>query len=84
VITIFDHRGCQRGGPNKEYTGPASNDQDDEMCVKVLNPIIPYKTNLAVAQVSLQMQLRPQPFTVKISRIALHVRYGRGSSVQAS
>jgi len=34
-IAIFDHRGCQRGGPNREYTGPASNDQDDEMCVGV-------------------------------------------------
>ena len=56
VITIFDHRGCQRGGPNKEYTGPASNDQDDEMCVKVQNPIIPYKPNLAVAQVSFSMR----------------------------
>ena len=27
VITIFDHRGCQRGGPNKEYSGPQSGDQ---------------------------------------------------------
>jgi len=35
VITIFDHRGCQRGGPNKEYTGRKANGQDDEMCVKV-------------------------------------------------
>lgn len=35
VITIFDHRGCNRGGPNKEYTGGKSGDQDDEMMVKV-------------------------------------------------
>ena len=34
-IAIFDHRGCQRGGPNKEYTGEKSGDQDDEMCVGV-------------------------------------------------
>eukprot|EP00277_Geminigera_cryophila_P032722 CAMPEP_0173125904 /NCGR_PEP_ID=MMETSP1102-20130122/56731_2 /TAXON_ID=49646 /ORGANISM="Geminigera sp., Strain Caron Lab Isolate" /LENGTH=137 /DNA_ID=CAMNT_0014034935 /DNA_START=191 /DNA_END=601 /DNA_ORIENTATION=- len=38
VITIFDHRGCQRGSDNKEYTGPKSGDQDDEMLVKVGNP----------------------------------------------
>ena len=35
VILIMDHRGCQRGGPNKEYKGATSGDQDDEMCVKV-------------------------------------------------
>ena len=35
VITIFDHRGCNRGGPNKEYSGEPANSQDDEMCVKV-------------------------------------------------
>ena len=35
VITIFDHRGCNRGGANKEYTGAKAGGQDDEMCVKV-------------------------------------------------
>ena len=35
VILIMDHRGCQRGGPNNEYKGAKSGDQDDEMCVKV-------------------------------------------------
>ena len=35
VITIFDHRGCNRGGENKEYTGGKANGQDDEMLVKV-------------------------------------------------
>ena len=35
VILVMDHRGCQRGGPNKEYKGEKSGDQDDEMCVKV-------------------------------------------------
>ena len=35
LITIFDHRGCQRGGPNSEYTGGKTGDQDDEMMVKV-------------------------------------------------
>ena len=27
IITVFDHRGCKRGGPNKEYTGPRAGDQ---------------------------------------------------------
>ena len=35
MITIFDHRGCNRGGENKEYTGGKANGQDDEMLVKV-------------------------------------------------
>ena len=35
VITVFDHRGCQRGGPDKEYKGAKANSADDEMCVKV-------------------------------------------------
>ena len=35
VITIFDHRGCQRGGPDTEYKGAKANSKDDEMCVKV-------------------------------------------------
>jgi hypothetical protein len=34
-IQVFDHRGCQRGGPNKEYKGAPSGDSDDEMCVGV-------------------------------------------------
>ena len=59
VITILDHRGCVRGGANKEYTGPLANDQDDEMCVKVANPIIPLRTNGALAQVSLSFLSLP-------------------------
>ena len=35
VITIFDHRGCKRGGPDTEYKGAKANSKDDEMCVKV-------------------------------------------------
>ena len=35
VILIMDHRGCNRGGANKEYTGAKAGNQDDEMCVKV-------------------------------------------------
>ena len=35
VITIFDHRGCKRGGPDGEYKGLKANSADDEMCVKV-------------------------------------------------
>ncbi len=34
-------RGCKRGGPNKEYTGPKANGQDDEMCIKVQSVVIP-------------------------------------------
>eukprot|EP00961_Rhodomonas_salina_P048142 646612-Rhodomonas_salina.1 len=33
IITVFDHRGCSRAP--KEYVGKKSNDQNDEMCVKV-------------------------------------------------
>lgn len=33
LIQIFDHRGCSR--PKTEYTGKASGDDNDEMCVKV-------------------------------------------------
>jgi hypothetical protein len=53
VITIFDHRGCNRGGPNKEYTGPKSGDSDDEMCVKVALPIIQVSGAQSTAQVTL-------------------------------
>ena len=35
VITIFEHRGCNRGAENTEYTGDASGGIDDEMCVKM-------------------------------------------------
>ena len=35
IITVFDHRGCQRGGPDTEYKGAKANSKDDEMCVKV-------------------------------------------------
>ena len=31
----MDHRGCNRGGPNKEYFGIKANGPEDEMCVKV-------------------------------------------------
>ena len=34
VIAILDHRGCT-AHKNQEYRGPASGDQDDEMCVVV-------------------------------------------------
>lgn len=35
VITVFDHRGCNRGGPNKEYSGAKANGMEDEQCLKV-------------------------------------------------
>jgi hypothetical protein len=37
VITVFDHRGCNRGSENKEYRGKLTEGQDDEMLVKVAN-----------------------------------------------
>jgi hypothetical protein len=37
AITIMDHRGCTAHA-NKEYTGPAANAIEDEMCVVVRNP----------------------------------------------
>jgi hypothetical protein len=33
-ITVFDHRGCAEH-ENKEYTGPKSGDENDEMLVEV-------------------------------------------------
>ena len=47
VITIFDHRGCQRGGPNKEYFGIKANGIEDEMCVKVQSLKIAMNQNAA-------------------------------------
>eukprot|EP00277_Geminigera_cryophila_P043966 CAMPEP_0173076524 /NCGR_PEP_ID=MMETSP1102-20130122/12478_1 /TAXON_ID=49646 /ORGANISM="Geminigera sp., Strain Caron Lab Isolate" /LENGTH=154 /DNA_ID=CAMNT_0013946429 /DNA_START=81 /DNA_END=545 /DNA_ORIENTATION=+ len=52
VITIFDHRGCQRGGPNKEYEGGAANGPDDEMLVKVGNPVITVSDATATRQLN--------------------------------
>lgn len=40
VITILDHRGCNRGGENKEYTGPKANSEDDEMVLPAFLPSI--------------------------------------------
>jgi len=50
VITIFDHRGCNRGGPNKEYTGAKANNADDEMLVKVQSLVIAKSESRAIAQ----------------------------------
>lgn len=33
VITVFDHRGCDRA--NLEYQGAKANGEDDYMCVKI-------------------------------------------------
>jgi hypothetical protein len=51
VITIFDHRGCQRGADNTEYTGVMVGDQDDEMCVKVES----LKVNVSDARAATQL-----------------------------
>ena len=49
IITIFDHRGCTAHA-NKEYRGPKSGDQDDEMLVKVKQDRIPISYARAEAQ----------------------------------
>ena len=49
IITIMDHRGCQAHA-NKEYRGPKSGDEDDEMLVKVKMDRIPVDYNRATAQ----------------------------------
>jgi len=49
IITIFDHRGCQRGGPNSEYRGKQAGDQDDEMLVKVQSVKVSVDSNVAAA-----------------------------------
>ena len=52
IITIMDHRGCNRGGPNKEYFGIKANGPEDEMCVKVQSKKI--EMNQAFAEKFLQ------------------------------
>ena len=52
IITIFDHRGCNRGGPNGEYRGKQSGDQDDEMLVKVELQKIAASQSRAAAQLA--------------------------------
>jgi len=49
LIQIFDHRGCSR--PKTEYTGKASGDLNDEMCVKVqmINVDESYKVSMIPA-----------------------------------
>ena len=49
IITIMDHRGCTRQA-NKEYRGPKSNDQNDEMLVKVQSQRIPISYSRATSQ----------------------------------
>ena len=57
IITIFDHRGCQRGGPNNEYRGKQSGDQDDEMLVKVELGKIVASESRAAAQLAESISL---------------------------
>jgi hypothetical protein len=49
IITVFDHRGCT-AHQNKEYRGPKSGDEDDEMLVKVKMDRIPISYTRAEAQ----------------------------------
>ena len=69
VITIFDHRGCNRGGPNKEYTGAKANGKDDEMCVKVQSSKIAASEARAAAQLAEAISLKAKgidgPYTGK-------------------
>jgi len=58
VITIFDHRGCQRGGANKEYTGAKASGQDDEMLVKVQSVKIAASDARAAAQLAESISLK--------------------------
>merc|ERR1711966_85419 len=39
IVTVFDARGCPRGG--SEYSGERAGDQDDDMAVKVASRKIP-------------------------------------------
>ena len=69
VITIFDHRGCNRGGANKEYTGAKANGQDDEMCVKVQSNKIAASEARAAAQLAESISFKAKgidgPYTGK-------------------
>lgn len=58
VITIFDHRGCQRGGANKEYTGAKASAIEDEMCVKVQSSKIASSDSRAAAQLAESISLK--------------------------
>jgi len=51
IITIFDHRGCQRGGANTEYSGAKANGQDDEMLVKIaIGPVQKWDADAFLAE----------------------------------
>ena len=69
VITIFDHRGCNRGGPNKEYTGAKAGGKDDEMCVKVQSVKIAASEARAAAQLAESISFKSKgidgPYTGK-------------------
>jgi hypothetical protein len=67
IITIFDHRGCNRGRENKEYTGAKSGDQDDEMMVKVrfskIPPILSRGDAMLAEVISLKAKGIDGPYT---------------------
>ena len=69
IITIMDHRGCNRGGANKEYTGAKAGGQDDEMCVKVSSQKIAASESAAAAQLAEAISLKAKgidgPYTGK-------------------
>jgi hypothetical protein len=72
VILIMDHRGCNRGGANKEYTGAKAGGQDDEMCVKVSSQKIAASESAAAAQLAEAISLKAKgidgPYTSNLGR----------------
>ena len=69
VILIMDHRGCNRGGANKEYTGAKAGNQDDEMCVKVSSQKIAASEAAAAKQLAESISFKAKgidgPYTGK-------------------
>ena len=69
VILIMDHRGCNRGGANKEYTGAKAGGQDDEMCVKVSSQKIAASEAAAAEQLAESISFKAKgidgPYTGK-------------------
>lgn len=59
VITVLDHRGCSAHA-NKEYTGPKTGDQDDEMCIKAQSMKISVDSNVAAEVLKATLSILPK------------------------
>ena len=72
TILIMDHRGCKRGGANKEYTGAKAGGQDDEMCVKVSSDKVAASEAKAAAMLAEAISLKAKgvdgPYTANLGR----------------